>query len=196
LSLIDIDLLLTAIRIATFGNELPVTNVCNNCQTANNYDINLNSIIDYFANCKYENTLVLEDLRIVTRPLTYKQSSEFALKNFEMQQRLKQLEQVTDPAERKALMDSIFQTLATLRNEVFALGIESVDTGTTVVTERSFIKEWIDNADAEVASRIVQHIESNRSAWATPKQHVVCENCNHEEDIFIDLDQANFFVKA
>jgi hypothetical protein len=195
-NLLDVEMLLTAIRIATFGNEIPVTNVCGECQTVNNYDINLNNVIDYFSNCQYENTLVLQDLKITTRPLNYKQSSDFALRNFEMQQKLKQLEMVTTNDERKQAMDDLLADLAQTRNEVFSLGIESIDTGSTVVTERAFIKEWVDNVDASVMNAVVNHIEKNRDAWSAPKQHVRCENCNHEEDIYIDLDQANFFEKA
>jgi hypothetical protein len=196
INLLDVEMLLTAIRIATFGNEISVTNVCGECQTVNNYDINLNNVIDYFTNCQYENTLVLQDLKITTRPLTYKQSSDFGLRNFEMQQKLKQLEMVTTNDERKQAMDNLLEDLARTRNEVFSLGIESIDTGSTVVTERAFIKEWVDNVDASVMNAVVNHIEQNRDAWSTPKQHVKCENCNHEEDIYIDLDQANFFEKA
>jgi hypothetical protein len=195
-NLLDVEMLLTAIRIATFGNEISVTNVCGECQTVNNYDINLNNVIDYFSNCQYENTLVLQDLKITTRPLNYKQSSDFALRNFEMQQKLKQLEMVTTNDERKQAMDNLLADLAQTRNEVFSLGIESIDTGSTVVTERAFIKEWVDNVDASVMNAVVNHIEKNRDAWSAPKQHVKCESCNHEEDIYIDLDQANFFEKA
>jgi len=196
INLLDVEMLLTAIRIATFGNEISVTNVCAECQTINNYDINLNSVIDYFTNCQYENTLVLQDLKIITRPLTYKQSSDFALRNFEMQQKSKQLEMVTTNDDRKLAMDSLLSDLASIRNEVFSLGIESIDTGSVVVTERAFIKEWVDNVDASVMNAVVAHIETNRDAWSNPKHHVKCENCNHEEDIYIDLDQANFFAKA
>ncbi len=196
LSLLDIDLLLTAIRIATFGNELSVTTVCNNCQAENNYDINLNAVVDYFGTCVYENTLVMQDLTVTTRPLNYRQSSQFSIKNFETQQRLKQLADITDSEERKAAMDGLFAEVAGLRNEVLSLAIESVNTGSTVVTERQYIREWLDNADASVVKAISEHVEANKDRWMTPKQHVKCDHCEHEQDIFIDLDQSNFFEKA
>jgi hypothetical protein len=193
LSLLD---MLTAIRIATFGNELSVTTVCNNCQAENNYDINLNAVVDYFGTCVYENTLVMQDLTVTTRPLNYRQSSQFSIKNFETQQRLKQLADITDSEERKAAMDGLFAEVAGLRNEVLSLAIESVNTGSTVVTERQYIREWLDNADASVVKAISEHVEANKDRWMTPKQHVKCDHCEHEQDIFIDLDQSNFFEKA
>ena len=196
ISSLDINLILTAVRIATFGSEMSVTNVCSNCQTTNSYNIGLNSIIDHFMNCKYDNRLVLDDLIVITRPLTYKQSSSFALKNFEMQQKLKQLDSIENDEQRKLIMDEILQDLGNLRNEVFVSGIESIDTGTTVVTEREFIREWIENVDRDVMESVVKHIEKNRDVWDTPKHHVKCDNCEHEEDLTFDLDQTNFFVNA
>lgn len=196
LSLLDIDLLLTAIRIATFGGELTITSACSNCQSENNYDINLNTIIDYFGSCSYENTIVLAELTVITRPLNYRQSSEFSIKNFEIQQRLKQLTDITDSAERKVAMDSLFSQVASLRNEVLALAIESVNTGSTVVTERQFIREWLDNAESTVIQTIFNHVDANKERWATPKQSVKCDSCKHEQSIFVDLDQSNFFAKA
>jgi hypothetical protein len=195
ISALDINLLLTAIRIATFGETLPITNVCANCETTNNYDINLNSIIDHYLSCKYDNRLVLNELVVITKPLTYKQSSAFALKNFEIQQKLKQLSTL-DEEDRKPKMDEILQDLGNLRTEIFVAGIESIDTGTALVTEREFIREWIDNVDRNVMESVINHIDKNKTVWDTPKHHVKCENCEHEEDLSFDLDQTNFFVNA
>jgi hypothetical protein len=64
------------------------------------------------------------------------------------------------------------------------------------VSEKSFIREWIDNCDSSVIDAITKHIEKNQDTWAMPKQHIKCLNCNHEADISIDLDQSNFFGNA
>jgi hypothetical protein len=112
-----------------------------------------------------------------------------------MQQKLKQLDSL-DEEQRKVVMDEVLVNLGNLRNEVFVSGIESIDTGSTVVTEREFIREWIDNVDRNVMESVVSHIEHNRNAWDTPRHHIKCENCGHEEDLTVDLDQTNFFVNA
>ena len=196
LTVLDIDLVLVAIRIATYGNELSVTHICPECETENEYNINLTSLIDYFGTCQYDSKLVLNDLVILTRPLTYKQSTEFSLKNFGYQQRLKQILELTDTTERQTLTTEIFKGLALLKNEIFTAGVDSVDTGKTVVSEKSFIREWIDNCDSSVTDAITKHIEKNQDIWAMPKQHIKCSHCDHETDISIDLDQSNFFGNA
>ena len=112
-----------------------------------------------------------------------------------LQQKLKQLAALDDD-ERKSKMDEILVDLGLLRTEIFVAGIESIDTGTALVTEREFIREWIDNVDRNVMESVVTHIDQNKNIWDTPKHHVKCENCEHEEDLSFDLDQTNFFVNA
>jgi hypothetical protein len=192
----DIELMLTAIRIATFGNGLSITNTCKKCATDNEYTIDLSRLIDHYGSVTYDAKLVLKELTITTRPLSYKQSSDFQLENFNMQQKLKQLNTIEDEAERKTLVEQVFKDLGFLRNQVYTNQIESVDTGSIVVTEKAFIREWVDNADRDIMAAISKHIEGNRDKWTPPEHHVTCQNCGHEEDLTLDLDQSNFFVAA
>ena len=196
LSNLDTDLVLAAIRIATYGNELQLADKCKGCGTDNEYSMDLNKLIDHYTQCQYDNTVVLQELKIIIRPLTYKQSTEFSTRNFQLQQQLNQSLMLEDEIEKKTLMNDIFQKLATVRNEVFASGIESIDTGKQVVTERAFIEEFIANADSSVMSAVGKQIEKNQKTWTSPPQQVQCSHCGKETTLSIDLDQSNFFVTA
>ena len=55
---IDIDALIIAIRIATFGDKLSVSQKCTACETENDYDIDLKGMLDYFNNLKFINTFI------------------------------------------------------------------------------------------------------------------------------------------
>jgi hypothetical protein len=196
LSNLDTDLVLTAIRIATYGNTMTVTKICGECQTENEYDLDLNKLIDHYTTCSYDNKVVLKDLTIKIRPLNYKVSTDFAIRNFQLQQQLSQLDDLKDETERKTLLNELFQKLSTLQNEIFVAGIESVDTGKVVVTEREFIAEWVANCDSSVIDSLKQHIQKNQDTWADVKHNVVCENCGATSAISVDMDQSSFFVRA
>lgn len=196
ISVIDTDLLLTAIRIATFGNELSVKNICKNCGTENQYSVNLTTFVDHFANCEYNDTLVLKDLVIKTRPLTYKQSSDFAVQNFTIQQKANQVSLIEDTVEKKKLMEEIFVDLSNLRIDAFTLQIDSIDANGITVIEKSYIKEFLENADRDILDQLQKHIEENRVRWTLPEQQVKCDSCGTEDSMLIELDQANFFGKA
>lgn len=193
---LDMDLILAAIRIATFGEELTVAHNCTACGTPNEYILHLTKLIDHYSQCEYDNKLVLDELVVTIKPMTYRQTTNFALRNFQIQQKLAQVDKMEDEVERKDAAQAVFEELASLRNEVFATGIESVEAGGTVVTERAYIAEWIANSDRAVIKRIAEQIEKNQTTWTPPEHVVECENCQHQNTLKIDLDQANFFVSA
>lgn len=197
LSALDIDIVLAAIRIATYGGIINITNTCSECQTPSDYELEVSKLIDHYNTCSYDNKLVLDELTVIVKPLCYQQTTDFSVRNFQLQQQMSQVYAMKDDDEgKKAEMTRIYQELASLRNDVFAAGIESVDTGKVTVTERAYITEWLDNVDSAVMKAITKHIESNQLRWAAPAHKVKCENCGHEDSLAIDLDQSNFFVNA
>jgi hypothetical protein len=196
LSLLDTDLLLTAIRIATFGNEFLIEKTCSNCATENEFSLDLSGLIDHYSNCRYDSKLVLKELVIQTRPLTYKQSTDFSVKNFQLQQRMRQVVSIEDQEEQRQAVNTTIEELAVLRNDLFVANIESVSAGSTLVTERSYISEWLNNVDRDVVNALKDHLENNKNKWTAPNHKVKCENCGHEDTVIIDLDQSNFFAQA
>lgn len=196
LSALDLDLVLSAIRIATYGKDLGLTATCPACEEENDYDVDLTRIIDHFAKCKYDPRVVVGDLVITIQPLTYEQSTKFNLRNFELQQRIAQVDFIEDKDERQKQINELWQELADVQRSIFAATIESVQTQTDTVTERGFIDEWLQNCDKEIVNVIRDHIDKNRQTWTLPKYTVSCMECKHEFDLAIDLDQANFFATA
>ena len=196
LTALDTDLVFAAIRIATYGNEIHISNTCSNCSTENEYDIDLSYIMEHYNSVRYNNTLYVNDLILKTRPLTYKQMTEFNLKNYSMQQQVKQADNMEDPTEKQKFIDNVWKDLADLQKKLAMLSVESVEINGQAVTERGHIVEWLENCDREVTSAIESHIQDNRSAWNMPRKTVKCESCQHEDNLLLDLDQSNFFVKA
>lgn len=196
LSAIDIDVLLAAIRIATFGNKLTAAHTCPNCGTENEYVIDLSNTIEYYSTCTYDNKVVLPDIKVMIKPLSYKQSNDFSIKNFQIQQQLKQLASIEVEEEKNSLLKKLYNDLAMLQHEIFLAGIESVDIGTEVVTNKEFINEWLYNCDKETTDAIKEHMRKNQETWTNPKNDVKCSECGTESSFSIDLDLSNFFAKA
>jgi len=195
-SMLDADMVLTAIRIATYGNTIDVTHKCPKCNHENAYALDLGIVIEHFTNCKFDNTVVLQDLTINIQPLNYKQSTEFKLKNFKLQQKLSQAEFVEDASEQQKLINGIFKELSEIQTDLYIASVESVQTGSTVVTERDFITEFLSNCDKMIFDKIKESIEKNQKTWQMPLFPAKCEECASENKISIDLDQASFFALA
>jgi hypothetical protein len=192
---LDTDLLLVAIRIATFGNALEIVNVCDKCGAENDYDVDLTTVVDHFAKCTYDNVINYNGLIIKLQPLTYRKTTEFSIRNMRLQQQLSATSSKTEEEQKQAIGD-LFKDLGTLQNDIYAASIESVDTGTVVVTEPNFIYEWLTNCDKDIFDKIRDQFNKNKEVWRVPDVKVQCSACGTGTSLSIDLDQANFFAPA
>lgn len=193
---IDLDTLLIAIRIATFGDAMSVDNICSNCSSENSYEMDLKQTIDYFGTIKFENSLKMDPIEIKFKPLNYKQMTETSLKNFGIRRQLYQAADIKDELEQQKIVDQCYAAMAELKAEMIINKIESVQTIENVVEDIEHISEWIKNSDRDLFAYLTDFFEKSQSAWELPKFHVVCSECNHEEDINITMDQTNFFGPA
>jgi hypothetical protein len=193
---LDLEAVLAAIRIATYGNMISTTHVCSKCSAENDYDLDLSTVIEHYKTCSYDNEIVFDEYKVYIRPLTYRVSSQFAEQNFSLQRQMNQTVDIADSDERTKTMNTLFGQMAELQKEIYCSGIESVHAGSTIVTERTWIKEWLENSDKEVFLKIRDQIIKNQKAWDTPPYIVLCEACSTEDTISIFLDQSNFFGNA
>ena len=196
LCLLDLDVILTGIRIATQGNTMQVSHSCTNCGAINDYDVELGTVIEHYAKCEYDNKIVLKELSIKIQPLTYKQWTEFQVKNFQLQRQLKQIFEITDTEQQSALVSEMYTKITSIQTEAVFLQIASVDTGSQVVEEREFISEWLANCDKTIFDAVKALVEKNRLAWEIPKINAKCDSCGTENQVSITLDQSSFFATA
>jgi hypothetical protein len=190
---LDIDALLVAIRIATFGEKMTVEHVCKNCGTDNQFDVNLNLVLEHYQDKAYNNKIKLDEITLTLRPLNYQEMTEFNIENFKLQKMLSQLTEVDD-IERQGHLDNIYAKLGEMQASIFLKSIESVATPETVVTDKDHIREWLSNCNRDYYNSIKEKLDANRTDWSIPKQQVKCANCGTEDSIEITMDQSNFFA--
>ncbi len=191
---IDVDAVLIAIKIATFGQTMNISKTCTNCETENDYEIELNNFLDYFANLKFVNSVqIFEGLNIKIRPLQYQEVSYFSIENFKLQKTLLQINDIPDD-QRQQKIDEIYSNLSELQLQLFLTVIETVSVEGMTVTEKAHIEEWLRNTDRDSYKLIKDKLEQNKETWEFPVQSVKCTNCGTENKVTITLDQSNFFA--
>lgn len=196
LSSIDANLIYAAIRIATFGNAMSVTQVCTNCETENDFDIDLNYVVEHYGTCHYNHKLVVDNITIKTTPLTYKDMTEFNLTSYNLQQKLNQADGLEDAVEKQKLFKELFEELSKAQQEIFLKSVESVEVDGQVVDNKEHISEWLHNCDKVIFDSLKKHVDNNRTAWDMPSWPTKCENCGTESKVYIELDQSSFFEEA
>ena len=196
MSILDLDLLMVAIRIATYGNTMTVGHKCPACESENDYEIELSNIINHFKRCVYDGKIVLKDLTINLRPLTYKVWTEFQIKSFNIQRQVAQAGQLENPDEAQRLVAGLFEQIGLLQRETILTQIDTVEVSEGVVDQKSYIQEWVENSEQIIFEEIKKRIELNRKTWEIPELGVTCPECTAESKVAITVDQSDFFARA
>jgi hypothetical protein len=189
---LDVDAILIAIRMATYGETMSIGHNCANCGAENEFDIDLKPVVGYYSELAFENAVPIGDITVRLRPLNYEEMTQFGIENFKLQRMLYQITDVPE-AQQQEHLDNIYQSLAEIQVNLFMLSIESVLTPEGLVEDREMIKEWLQNSEKSVYSIIKAQLEKNKDTWSIPKQNIKCGNCGTEASVEITLDQSSFF---
>jgi hypothetical protein len=198
---IDLDIILIAIRIATYGENLDITTKIPNIGNEKDYTVNLRKILQQLSAATYENTLEFDNMQVTLRPLTYKEFTEASLKTFEEQRIFRLVNDQNIPDHEKlAKFSESFAKLTRMTVGMISNSIAKIQVDDTEVTEPMFIKEFIDNADKEFYNQITEHLELQKSKFQVKPLRVVAEpeeveaGAPQEFEVPITFDQSNFFA--
>jgi hypothetical protein len=158
---IDIDVILIAIRIATYGEQLTTPLTIGDSELE--YTVDLRSVMDTLMNqiSWVPHVPVNEDLTIYVRPINYKQVSQLAIQNFETQKILQVANNETMSDEDKvAIFKESFSKLSKVTLGMVAASIYKVDSSQGSTEDPNFIKEFMGNVDKEIFNVVQKHLET------------------------------------
>ena len=199
----DIDTVLIAIRIASYGETLDVTSGVPGTNESATHTVSLPQMLEQLRNIAVTDTCELKDgLKITVSPLTYKQITESQMKTFEQQRIYAQVSQSQMTAEEKTkrFTDS-FKILGDLNMSLLISNIERITLPAgESVTDRAQIKQFVENADAKLIKELENKLIDIRQqgsikpfkAKATEEQIKAGAPATYE--VPITFDNANFFV--
>jgi predicted RNA-binding Zn-ribbon protein involved in translation (DUF1610 family) len=192
---IDLDAILIAIRIASYGEEMDVESKCPNCGETTPYGIPLNSVLDSLQTPNYSKTLDYQGMTIRFRPTPYELTTELNIMQFQEDQILNTLRNAElSDEDKKRMFDEQMDRLVDLNVMVLAANTESISTEEgEVVSNKEFIKEFYENTDTKLVKKVRSHIDALREESKISAHHVQCSDCGHEYDMNIEFDQASFF---
>ena len=193
---LDVDSIVTAIRIATFGELLGIKHTCNNCGTENEFDIDLRTFLEYYSGLTFNNKVQVGELTVTLRPLSYKELTEVNIENFKLQKMLAQVGTMASEQDQQVQVDLVYKNLADVQTQLFINSIESVQVPDGVVDQKEFIIEWVKNSDRALYAAIKKKLEENKETWTMPQSQIKCTSCETEDSVTVNLDQSNFFVTA
>lgn len=192
----DIDAILIAIRIASYGNDMDISTTCPHCKNENESTVNLNVLLDNLQPIvNYADPEQIGKLSVEFQPQTYEIINQTNITTFEQQKLIANIiESDLSEQEKKEHFAEGFKQLADLNVEILTGAVAAITTEQGVrVTEPVFIKEFLSNCDKKVYDKIKER--SNQLARSNTVDPVAleCEQCNHQYTSKLEFEQSNFF---
>ena len=194
----DVDMLLTAVRIASYGHEMEMTVTCPHCNESQDYALDLRVVIDQYQSPDYSKPAQISDLEIFFKPMSYHDLNETAKAQFE-QQKVMQMTQANADIPDEDKMTALGQALTNvtkLTMGAMAHSIAMVRVNGEPVDNPEHIKEFMDNCDTKIFNRIRDHLSTLREGTELKPLSIKCSNeeCGKEYQQPFTLDMSNFFV--
>ena len=192
---IDMDTLLIAIRIASYGHDMDVDSLCAKCQEPNRFTIDLRSALDSIIPPDYNTPLQVGELRIKLKPQEYTETSKANAMGYEEQRMVANITESTLDAEEKSraiaaqMAKLIDMTTDLLAKSTAYIALSEGD----VVSDQNFIKEFYANAPSTVSRAIQEKVGQMATDAAIKPYQVKCTSCEAEYSMSVDFDYASFF---
>tara|TARA_S200000501_G_scaffold207715_1_gene195196 strand:+ start:1022 stop:1876 length:855 start_codon:yes stop_codon:yes gene_type:complete len=199
----DLDTILIAIRIATYGETMDINfNVPGTKETAS-HTVNLPALLDQIRLSKVEDSFVMADgLKVSVNPLTYKDMTTTSMQTFQQSKMYSTVQGSEMPDEEKQKrFNEAFKTLTELNASLLQKNIRSMTmTDGTEITDPAHIKEFMDKANTKLVKEIEDKLTVLRAQGAvkplklkaTEAQIKSGAPANYE--VPVTFDSSNFFV--
>lgn len=195
----DVDYVLIAIRIASYGNDMDLEFKCEKCEHEFNVSVDLGHYIETLGNINVANegkTIQYGEIKVHIKPLSYTDLSLLQRKTFEEQQAIQAMGDLEDRPqnEKQELYNKVLNTMTDININTISSGVESIELPDgALVTDKEEIVQFVNNSTVKLFNQITKAIESIRRKTELDPIDVVCPECTHEFKSPLMFDYAHFF---
>jgi len=198
---LDMDMILIAIRIATYGEFMTVP--INIAEFSSEYQADLRQVLDQLQNqiSWTSEVPINEDLTVYVRPINYKTMTSSALQTFETQKIIQLVndDSYSEEEKLKAFKES-FNKLNQLTIGVINDSVYHIESSQGATSDPKFISEFLNNTDKDIFDKIKNHIEAMRETNTVKPMTIDTTDEMREAGVKIDkveipiqFDPAHFF---
>jgi hypothetical protein len=199
---IDLDIILIALRIATYGEKMRVPVTMKGI--SEDYEVDLRYIMNDLMNAiRWESVVQINpELVVYVKPTTYKSMSSSAVTTFETQRVIQIASDNTMSAEEKTkTFKEAIDKLNDLTIGLINSSVYKIDYSDGTTEDKVHIKEFLDNADKEIFDQIKHHLEKLREnnnikpLKVQPTEEMLAAGVANEAlEVPLTFDPSTFFV--
>jgi len=197
---IDVDALIIAIRIASYGQNMDIDTVCINqeCKHENRHSLDLTMILDSVKSPNYNRTIDIKGIKIKLKPVPYFENNKSKMLVFEQDRALSIIsdESLTDEAKLNSFQEHL-NKMIDINNGLMSAATEYIEVDDGIkVSNQKHISEFYENCDTAIVREVKARFAENAKSTELPNPRMKCEECDTEYPVALNFDYANFFVNA
>lgn len=195
----DLDVLLLAIRAATFGEEMEVQAKCPKCGHDNAFNCNLPAVLGTLRELPPENPVRLSnDLVACVRPYNFQNATQLNLVTYQETRKVQAVELSMDATEddKVAQMNASMDIISKLQSAILGSCVIKIITPDGEVTNPLHIAEFMRNIRSTWVTAISKKLsELNENYGIDKTVKAVCQKtgCGEEWTTNIEFDPSSFF---
>lgn len=194
---VDLDAILIAIRIATYGNRMEFTSICPHCDSKNDHAIDLNALAGQIECPDFDTTVAVDGLEIYIRPETYQEFTNNSMKNYEEQRILSLVQNEAMPeAEKLNKFNELFKKLVNSNIDHVVRSVAGIKTEDgTVVEDYIQLKEFFSNCNRPIWDAVKNRLMELGAHNTLRNIPVQCENesCGKDYNTPLLFELSSFF---
>ena len=198
---IDLDAVLIAIRIATYGESMDVSITVPNTTIKRDYSMDLRRALDDLMLGKFSDSLMIGSMKVNIRPINYKEFTDGAVKTFE-EQRIYNVvnDNKIDDQTKLDMFHQSFRKLTDITISMVSNSVVSIEVDGGTVTDSNHIREFIANADKNFYSAVMEHVTKQRESFSIKPIRVTSTPDDIKAgapatfEVPVTFDQSNFFA--
>lgn len=194
---VDIDSVLIAIRIASYGHEMEFTSTCPECSHEDDRVMDLRGLLDQIKPAQYDQLITQGDLEMYFQPMSYKNLNDNNLMQFEEQRMFQTLanSEISETDKATALREGL-RKITQMTVAALAQNISAIKTPSAFVNDAVNIQDFLENCDRNLFGKIRDHVIKIRSDSEMPPVDLECTECHHKFQQTLTLDMTSFFGVA
>jgi hypothetical protein len=146
---------------------------------------------------EYDKSLNIGNLEFYFKPISYKDMNQNNQTQFEQQQALRMMD--NDQTEESVKLEQLNRSMKIINEltlKTIAQSIAAIKTPDAIVTEISFIYEFLNNCDSRLFAQLRDHVIALKQSSEIKPIDLTCSECSHHYTQPFTLDMASFFGDA
>jgi DNA-directed RNA polymerase subunit RPC12/RpoP len=194
----DLDYILTAIRIASYGDSLTISHKCSKCENEDSFALPLQRLLDHLGSVAPIYELKVKDFIFRLRPINYREVVDNQVTSTQVRRAAYEVtDTIKDAEERTKVLNNLYEQInEQTKNLICSICTEIITPEGDSEQNPVFIKDFILNSEGDFFDAIQKLYTENNKKMIVPETEIECSECNHKDKVKPNLDYSNFFSRV